>query len=176
MNADITNYDSRIADGKAVEKKIISALRSNGIKVEDPTAHEDMHDKIDGWFVYKDGTRHSVQIKFRESGDDILFEIIKNWDANIIGRDLVSKAEYYLIVDRNGYGRLFNTQPIKLMAEKVLHFVKETLKLNANRTTWEFANKWQAKITIDRAHGNRKLMAYFNPSTFVSVKEWANLI
>jgi hypothetical protein len=172
ITADIHNYDGRIKAGKQKEAIIIKTLRDKGVNVLDPTAHEDMHDKIDGWIVDEDGTKHALQIKFRESGDDILVEIVKDWDKQIPGRDMIGLAEYYLVVNRHGDGKLFPTKSIKTLAQKVLDFVKQALPMNNTRTDWEFKGKWQAKLTIDRALGNRKLMGYFNPSIFPCIGEW----
>ena len=47
------DYDQRVDAGKRVEKKILDALRAKGIKIEDPTSSQDMHDKIDGWWLGK---------------------------------------------------------------------------------------------------------------------------
>ena len=83
MLANITNYSDRISAGKRVEAEILNALRQKGYKIEDPTEQQDKYDKIDGWWVDKKNNKHGVQVKFRQSGDDILFELMKDLKRNI---------------------------------------------------------------------------------------------
>lgn len=170
--ADIQDYGLRVETGKLVEQKILTALRYAGMKIADPTSEEDTQDKVDGWIIDETG-RHSLQIKYRETGDDILFEVMRDLDRNIPGRDSVSKAEYYLVVDRSGTGRLFLTAPIKELARQMITIAGELL--NTTKTEWHGIG-WQLRITIDRANGSRKLMAFFNPNKFRCLNEWNNLI
>ncbi len=168
MLATITNYQERIREGKVKEKLILDTLRQQGMVIEDATADEDKNDKIDGWIV-EDGKRYALQVKFRETGDDILFEVVKDLDKNIPGRDAISKAHYYLVVDRYGTARLFLTAPIKKLAQQMLPIAKGLF--GTRKTEWRGIG-WELKITVDRAHGNTKLMAYFNPGKFDCLKEW----
>jgi len=168
MLATITNYADRIAAGKATEKVILDALRKQGVVIEDATPEEDSDDKIDGWIV-KDGIRYALQVKFRETGDDILFEVVKDLEKNIPGRDSVSKAHYYLVVDRAGTARLFLIAPIKKLALQLLTIVQGLWR--TGKTRWKGIG-WELKITIDRANGHTKLMAYFNPGKFDCLGEW----
>lgn len=165
LNAE--SYEDRVALGKAKEQEAIELLRSKGVVIEAPTAREDMYDKIDGWIV-KDGTRLPVQVKVREGGDDIIFEIIKDIDRNLDGRDSVSKAHYYLVVDRRGTARLFLTAPIKKMASGL----RQVASIIASKDRWQGIG-WEMKITIDKRHGNRKLMAYLKPGVFECLGEWS---
>jgi hypothetical protein len=174
MNADTTDYQQRVANGKAVEHQIITELRKQGINLIDPTSREDMTDKIDGWMVEQDGSRHSVQIKYREGGDDIIFEIIKDIDRNIPGRDMQSKAEFYLVVNRLGEGRLFEVKDIKALAQKLLNYF-ESIKDTTTKDSWSNTG-WEMKVRRDRAHGNRKLMAFMSPLSFKVVKLWRKLL
>lgn len=172
--AAITDYHQRVAAGKLVEHQIVTELRKQGINLTDPTSHEDMSDKIDGWIVEKDGSRHSVQIKYREGGDDIIFEIIKDIDRNIPGRDMESKAEFYLVVNRVGEGRLFEVKDIKDLAQKLLKYF-ESIKDTTLKDEW-YNTGWELKVRRDRAHGNRKLMAFMSPTLFKVVKLWRKLL
>lgn len=166
------DYDQRVDVGKRVEKKILDALRAKGIKIEDPTSSQDMHDKIDGWWLGKDNKqKYPVQVKFRQSGNDILFEIIKDLDRNVAGRDLKSKSVLYLVADKNGKTRLFHTEPIKKKAQEILNIVEQDLGKDSRQSRWN-GNGWEAKIQYDAAHGNRKLVAYFNPNSFNALATW----
>lgn len=159
----ITDYSSRIAAGKAKEALIIDELRIKGLNIELPTASQDKYDKIDGFFITaKTQKRLSFQLKFRESGDDVIFEIIKDWDNNIEGRDLISKAEVYIIVDRHGKVNMYSTKLIKDKAKELLDLADSNPKENQE------GNGWQMKFTIDKATGSTKLMAYLKPTLFPS--------
>lgn len=170
--ADITNYKQRVDTGKLVEKQIVANLRKQGVKFTDPTEHEDMTDKIDGWIQRFEGLR-PVQIKYREGGDDIIFEIIKDIDHNLPGRDMQSIAEFYLVVNTLGEGRLFKVAEIKDLARRLLAFY-ESVKDTTSKDRWNHT-AWELKVTVDRAHGNRKLMGYFSPKAFTVVQMWENL-
>lgn len=169
LTADIKDYAERILAGKIKESNILTQLRKHGIKLADATLDDDTDKKIDAWILYEDDSRHSLQVKQRENGDDIIFEIMKDLDKNIVGRDSVSKAEFYLVVDREGNGRLFATAQIKKLAQQLLSITKNLA--NSGRTQWRGIG-WELKITIDKAHGNRKLMGYFNPGKFDCIGEW----
>lgn len=171
LTADIQNYNDRIEAGKKKEAQIIRQLRKQGVKIEDPTPQEDMYDKIDGWMTDSKGVKLSVQIKFRESGDDIIFEIMKDLDKDKPGRDLISKADLYLVVDRKGKGRLLKTSQIKGFAKKLADAIQEAIVKAPDRRKWE-GKGWEVKITYDRASGNKKLMGFFAPTMFPSIASW----
>jgi hypothetical protein len=166
-------FDDRIAKGKGVELLIVAELRKQGVVFINPTPDEDMHQKIDGWIIGEDGVRRSVQIKYREKGDDIIIEIIKDINRNLPGRDILSKADLYLLVNRLGEGRLFDNIPLKEMALKMLkyyHAVKEM----AWTEEWS-SNEWDLKLRNDRSHGNKKLIGFIDPSYFKVLQQWKNL-
>jgi hypothetical protein len=167
------DYQQRVAAGKSTEKEILDLLRARGMKIADPTSHEDMVDKIDGW-LEKDGKKLAVQVKFREGGDDVIFEILKDIDKGIPGRDMISKASLYIVKDRQGVIRMFSVGEIKRMADVLLKHVIADLKQSPQKTDWgggqgAIAN---VKLTVDKAHGNRKLMAFFNPKRLTTLGEW----
>lgn len=171
MLANISNYSDRIQAGKQVEYSILNGLRQKGIKIENPTDQQDKYDKIDGWWVDVKGRKHPVQVKFRQSGDDILFELIKDVDRDIPGRDIISKATLYLVADRSGTTRLFHTQPIKDKARQILNTVEQEMETDPQKTEWDGLG-WQAKLQVDRAHGQRKVVAYFKPTLFNALATW----
>lgn len=170
MLATITDYAERVRQGKLKEASIIDALRGAGFKLTLPTPYEDIKFKVDGWIIDDFGERHPLQIKLRENGDDIIFEITKDLDLNLTGRDMLCRSEYYFVVDSHGMGRLFLTGPIKRFATKVEEIVKNDLSVNAKKEFWRGRNGWEAKITRDRASGNKKLMGYFATDLFVAIR------
>jgi hypothetical protein len=171
MLATTTNYSQRIAGGKKIEHKIIDALRALGYTIDDPTPSQDMHDKIDGWWHGTKGGLFPLQIKFRETGDDILFELIADVDRKIEGRDMKSKATVYLIADRMGITRMLLIKPIKELAAKLLARFEKDVQEKPYSTYWE-GDGWEMRLQYDRAHGQRKVVAYFSPRLFEILKTW----
>jgi hypothetical protein len=167
---DDKSYHDRVAAGKAEEKNILNVLRSRGIKIDDPSPSEDMYDKIDGWMEFN-GKKVAIQVKFRESGDDVIFEIVKDIDRKIPGRDMVSKADYYLIRNRRGVIQLFSVDELKKKAQVVQDFILSDLAKSPQKDSWG-GDIVQVKLRVDKAHGNRKLIAYFNPRHLKSLGEW----
>jgi hypothetical protein len=165
------DYQGRVEAGKAVEKEILDVLRKAGVPIEEPTAEEDMVEKIDGWMI-RDGKRVSVQVKFREGGNDVIFEIVKDLDKGTIGRDMASKAEFYVVMDTLNVIRLFAVEQIKAMAKLVRDHVLGELKTFPDKTNWGSDSACSVKITIDKRHGNRKMIAFFNPKMLKSLGEW----
>lgn len=171
MFANIQNYRDRIEAGREVEAKILNALRQKGFKIDDPTPSEDKYDKIDGWWVDKKGTKYPIQIKFRQSGDDIIFELIQNMTSGNEGRDLKSKAVIYLITNTHGITRMLLVRPIKKKAHEILDYVKRKLTMAPTETNFS-GSGWEAKIQYDRAHGQKKLVAYLDPRLFDILATW----
>jgi len=171
MLATITDYTERVRQGKEKESVILDTLRAAGMSVKSPTAEEDKVQKIDGWIIDTKGVRHSLQIKFRENGDDILFEIIKDIRLNTAGRDMICQAEYYFVVNSRGTGRLFLTAPIKRFAGQIEIICRKDFSVKPDKNRWIGTTEWEAKITYDRASGNRKLMGYFSPKLFAPIVE-----
>lgn len=171
MLANVSNYGERISAGKRVEKQILDALCKKGYRIEDPTSSEDMHDKIDGWWLDKQGKRFPIQVKYRETGDDIIFELIQDIQTNNAGRDMKSKAVLYLVADTHLTTRMFLVKPIKEKAQEIIQSVIGDLKKNAYQNDFR-GHGWEAKIRTDRAHGQKKLMAYMNPNLFTPLATW----
>ena len=171
MLANIQNYSQRIHAGKQVEHRILASLRKMGHKIENPTADEDKYDKIDGWWIDKHLKKYPVQVKFRQSGDDILFELIKDIDKKIEGRHMLSKAVLYLVADSSGKTRLLPTSQIKKKASELLNIALKDMDEQPFKTRWSGAG-WQMNLQIDRAGGQRKLVAYFDPKLFTVFAVW----
>lgn len=93
--------DKRVQYGKSIEKKIFDNLVQCGLKLREPSTQEDKYDKIDGWWETPSGEK-PIQIKYRDTGDDILFEVLLDYERGIPGRDMVGKAVYYAVLSRTG--------------------------------------------------------------------------
>ena len=146
----------RVAAGKKMEMRIIDSMNAAGFAVTAATAQEDLYQKIDGWL---DG--QSIQIKYRETGDDILFEVYKDWDKGIEGRDLCGKAALYACVNRAGHGVIARTADIKNMVKAVLPIVK-------NKGYYR-ANGLDIKLRPDAYHGQLKCVAFIDWSALTII-------
>ena len=171
MLATTADYSQRIDAGKKVESKILDALRKLGHSIDNPTADQDKWEKIDGWWHGTKGGLFPIQVKFRETGDDILFELIKDIDKKIQGRDIISKAVVYLVTDRSGTTRMILTKPIKEKAAELLKIAEKDMANDPYKTFWR-GDKWEMRMQVDHAHGQRKLVAYFKPELFDILKTW----
>lgn len=157
--------------GRAIEKEIIEFLRSKGLVITPATVGEDMHDKVDAWIIWN-GKREAVQIKFREGGNDVIFEILRDFDKMLPGRDMVSKASIYIIMDTHHTIRMFRVEDLKAKAQALQDYVYQDLEHFPRKTAWGKPNHCSVKITIDRASQQRKLMAYFNPAMLNVLGTW----
>jgi hypothetical protein len=177
MLATIQNRMQRVVAGLDLEQRVVNALRDRGESIEPAELNQDKYDKIDGWWI-RNNQRLPVQVKVRESGDDILYELMADLDRNVEGRDLISRAKLYLVMDTRGKTRLFETGPIKDTAERMLNVIMMDLRKNPNKSYWGGVRgedghpKWEARVQHDRADNHRKLVAYFNPSLFRPIAEW----
>ena len=167
----VADYDVRVSAGKRVEETILNALRKRGIKIEDPTSQEDIHDKIDGWWIGKGNKKYPVQVKFRQTGNDVLFEILKDIDRHILGRDMRGSSVLYLVANRHGNTRLFYTDDIKKLAKQIMEIVIKELRTDPDKTNWD-GSGWNAKIQHDVDTFRKKLIAYINPLRLNSIAEW----
>lgn len=166
MIADLPQ-DERITRGREKESAIISALKNFGADIVPATSRsEDVHDKIDAWWKSKKSDSvYSVQIKFRESGDDIIFEIIRDIDRNVPGRDMKGDVDLYLVVDRRNILRVFQAKELKRKAADLYRIFQTTKKDHV------VGNGWEYRVQYDRRDGNKKLVAYFEPKVFKPVLE-----
>ena len=179
MLATIANYNDRIKAGKEFEKPIFDALAKvlapRGITILPVTQEEDRYDKIDRWMVNPTKGRYSIQGKRRESGDDLIFEIVKNvctWEP---GRDLICGAQLYFFVDRHGCGWMYHTALIKDSVNKLMAEAQADLIGNPCETQWN-GEGYEMRVTTDYARGNNKLMVFFNPRHFSILERFPELL
>src|SRR5271154_5018834 len=69
------SFDTRVRRGKIGESGIKQNLvKYFDFKVDDPTEQEDMVEKVDAYLTHpRTPKRLSAQLKFRESGNDLLY-------------------------------------------------------------------------------------------------------
>ncbi len=139
----------RVKEGKKMELRIIDSMKAAGFMVAPATEQEDKYQKIDGWL---DG--QSLQIKYRETGDDILFEVYKDWTKGIEGRDLCGKADLYACINRSGQGVIVKTAQIKDLIKAALPIVKDKGCYKAGGL--------DIKLRPDAYHGQLKCVAFID--------------
>jgi len=147
MNFNIYERDpvKRVASGKVREAQIADALRDQiGLDIRDATENQDKFCKIDRW-LFQNGNRIPLQIKFRTKGDDLLFEVYDtflDWtlpDAtygkpgtfNKLGRDMQGDAKMYAVLlankDRQGKHQvvIVNTDDAKRFIWKMVDIAEK---------------------------------------------------
>jgi len=153
------DYQSRVFQGKGLEAEVYNRLVRAGLDVRPASRQEDMHDKIDLWIRVR-GQEYPAQIKQRQVGDDIVFEVYKDaYDESQPpnGRDITSKAKLYVVQDRQGRGWMANAGVLKQAARDYVaqHGIETGTVQGVDY-----------KITQDKATGDVKLMAFFPASEY----------
>jgi hypothetical protein len=148
--------DQRVQTGKGYEAKIIQKLISGGLKITPVTGRQDMFDKIDG--IWENGPAGSggMQIKYRDSGYDILMEVQKGGKP---GRDMVGKSVYYTVVPKDGeFAYVFKTMDLKKLVQDALAELQQEGGFGGR----EFRSSDQVELrqTRDPADNTPKIMAF----------------
>jgi hypothetical protein len=159
------NKDQRVQYGKGIEKQIFDSLVACGLKLRPASEQEDMYDKIDGWWNTGTGEQ-PIQIKYRDTGNDILFEVLKDYDRGIPGRDMIGKAVYYAV--------LINGQISIVQVAEAKQLIQQAVKMGQQRglETGDFvmSNGLTLKVRPDPRSGQNKLMAYVPVKLLKNVK------
>jgi hypothetical protein len=169
---------TRVRHGLERERQIANALKVQiGLPIADATEFEDKERKVDRWLDYPEG-RVALQIKYREVGDDLLFEVYDKWfdwdhPRNKLGRDMFGDAKEYavLLSDRHTVVMV----PTKLAKETVAKMtelarangfeeghISKTLRYSVNGLNLEL------KVQKDPGDGRQKMIAYIPASYFVA--------
>ena len=157
MNNRFAAYDQRVEYGKSIEKQIFDSLVKCGLKLKEPTASQDMYEKIDAFWL-KDGKEEPMQIKYRDSGRDVLFEVMKDYTRNIPGRDMVGKAKFYAVLPK---GATYISIVEVAEAKKLINAALDIVKKNGFDKQNEYKNNYLTlKVRPDPRTGISKLMAY----------------
>ena len=116
----------------------------------------------------------------RRSIEKRLLENLKNFDFESLPITELTLVEYWERIPMESefkkmtYKEVQNSfmeKDIKEKAQKLLDFIENDLNKNASKTFWQ-GDKWQVRLQTDRAHGQKKLMAYFDPTLFKSHATW----
>lgn len=168
----------RVLDGIERERQIANALKVQfGLPIAAATEFEDKERKVDRWLEYPEG-RIALQIKYREVGEDLLFEVFDKWfdwdhPRNKLGRDMFGDAKEYavLLADRKTVVMV----PTHLAKETIAKMIdlarsegfeegvfSDTLRYSVNGLNLEL------KVQKDPGDGRQKMIAYIPPSYFVA--------
>lgn len=164
----VMGFQQRVQFGKNIESKVIEALkRELGWEIEPPSAADDMYGKIDGWLVQA-GHKVGIQVKYRDTGNDILFEVEKN---DRPGRDMKSQADLYACLNKSG-----NVIRIRLAAEakRIAQEMFKRLQVSGSKVVT--TEKGQIRYQTDPENASiEKVVAYINPDAFTGAKKDINL-
>lgn len=172
----------RVRHGLNRERQIAEALKLQaGLPIEDATDAEDRERKVDRWIAYK-GNRVALQIKYRETGEDLLFEVYDKffgWSdpRNKIGRDMLGDATEYavLLQDR----KTIVMVPVAVAKSAINIMIEGAQRqwtvqgTNGGATFRYFANgaKLELKVQRDPRDGRPKMVAYIPAQYFASVAQ-----
>lgn len=116
----------RVRQGKEFERNILQELKSLG-NVETSSFQEDTKSKLDGFITFDNPKfehlqgKLAVQVKQRvQTGDDILLEVKKDFDKDIIGRDIKGESQIYVVCNRKGQIGVFETAKLKQKISELL--------------------------------------------------------
>lgn len=170
---------TRVRHGRERERQIAIALRDQvGLPIQDASEFEDKERKVDRWIAYPTG-KVALQIKYREVGEDLLFEVYDKWFDwdhvnNKLGRDMFGDAKEYavLLADRKTVV-MVPTQLAKDTVAKMVHEARTkgfTVKGYASSTLRYYAHglKLELKVQKDPGDGRQKMVAYIPASYFVA--------
>lgn len=161
--------NERVQEGKKIESAIVSnlarlfAASGNGTITPAETG-DDKYNKVDAYWD-KDGVRQNVQVKFRQTGDDILMELIRPFtgEADFNGRDMKGTADWYTVLSKDGKTIYWcNAHKLKMVMEKV---AKEYVALRKTGKAGDSVstNFLTLKVTNDPADGVMKMVGFIKP-------------
>lgn len=166
-------YQTRVIKGKAKEARIIQAMASQcGLTVRRGTQREDTKLGID-CHVKMHGKEISTQIKARQSGDDVEYEVLADVYSEKPGRDTRVQAELYAVVSR-GKLILIKSRDVRQAIKDLYDMVKAERKRNYMKTLFHLPYRGvncEMRIQDDRSSGETKLMAYIPLDFFIDLLE-----
>ena len=156
LNNKFQDFHQRVEYGKSIEKQIYDSLTHCGLQLRPASANEDMKLKIDAWW-HVNGREEPVQIKYRDTQHDILFEVLKDYYRRSPGRDMESKAKYYAVMSPTKTINVVAVDEIKAIVHQMLASVRTKGFDDNGQFTMRGAS---LKIKPDPRTGQDKLLAY----------------
>jgi hypothetical protein len=175
---------TRVNHGKSRERQIAMALRQQaGLVLKEATEDQDKTDKIDRWLVHG-GREYALQIKYRETGDDVLFEVFYRWEdwnspANKPGRDMQGSAELYACLKSD------QSTVVIFKIDAAKDIIRQAVDLAQNHgwtheTAFSKSFRWnihghrvEIKVQKDPSDGRTKMMAYIPSGLFEAAEQAA---
>jgi hypothetical protein len=178
----------RVALGKLRESQIANALKNqHHLDIRDATDSQDKFRKIDRW-LFMNGALVPLQIKFRNKGDDLLFEVydtFRGWEfrdgitastqyglQNKIGRDMQGDALLYAVLLSDGKSvKIVDTAPAKRFIWEMVKTAETkgwTTETHTKtlRLTLPNGKRAELKLQSDPGDGRPKMVAYIPPTMF----------
>jgi len=170
----------RLESGRRIEQLIYNRLQQIGFNLRKPNSHEDMTQKVDAWYHTKENKRVGIQIKFRQSGSDLLFEVYDTFvdfkhPQNKLGRDMIGCAELYAV--------MVNDELIVVKKQKAIDAINEMMD-EARCNGWSGGRETKTlyyeseghelvlKMQSDPHDGRKKIVAYI-PKQFFDCVEYS---
>lgn len=170
----------RVQHGVERERQIAVALREQaGLPIVDSSPEDDKErNKVDRWIDYPHG-RVALQIKYRETGNDLLFEVFDRFhgwgDArNKVGRDMMGIAKEYAVLMQDR--RTIVMVPVA-KAKDAIQTMMEGAKIRwttegpQDLKTFKYFHRGCAlelKVTHDPRDGRPKMVAYIPADYFIA--------
>ena len=170
-------FRDRVNFGKAIEKKVMDALTNMfGWDIDPSTESQDMHEKVDGWIMSGDDRvgilteMTPLQVKYRDTGNDILMEVVKKWSDDMLdippescctGRDMKGMASLYAVLDKDG--RIIRMRRVSEARSLAMSLFRRLLESSKKCITLDGS---QIRFTKDPSTHLPKVMAYLNPTSF----------
>ena len=155
-----------------LESKVISAMKTAGISVEDSSWDEKRNLGVDAWATLPKG-RVGLRIKGGAAMNEIAVVAMLNWAPErfaagkpmvMDGPDMHSKAEVWVSVDSSGQNLLFsNMAEVKKVVEDGVHRMQETYNGRALRRV--VTKQGEARIVTDPKTNDTKVVVYVRPWT-----------
>lgn len=166
---------TRVKHGRERERQIAIALQQqHRLPIEESGHDDDCTRKIDRWVDYPTG-RVALQIKYRETGADLLFEVFDKffgWDdpRNKVGRDMIGQAsEYAVLLEDRKTVVMVPVELAKSAIQEMLDYA-QTHGMTCGNSFKHFVSnhKLELKIQNDPSDGRQKMVAYMAAGYFIS--------
>lgn len=179
VKAGSQDVNIRLKRGLERERQVADALRIQiGLPIEDASKFQDHERKVDRWIAYPGQKRVALQIKYREVGKDLLFEVFDKWFAwddqrNKLGRDMFGDAKEYAVL-------LSDQKTVvmvpTLLAKNVINEMVSLARVNGftignNFHYFVHGVKLVLKVQKDPADQRQKMVAYIPPDYFVAEQQ-----
>lgn len=169
----------RMKHGKEREGQIANALKQQvGLNIIEASDDDDKARKVDRW-LDRNGKQIALQIKYRETGEDLLFEVYDRWfdwddHRNKVGRDMLGDAQLYAVLKTDKQTVVMvPTDYAKTIIREMIEIVQQhgwTVENHISKTFrfFQHGHKIELKAQKDPRDGRQKMVAYIPAAVFES--------